>query len=340
MPIACVQMSLRSVPLSLNGSLTTSHTATRPLYRPTSVAMCCFMIEVRVAALKLPPVSQPGSCECQTRLWPRMRWLCDWAKLTIWSAPDQLNWPRVGSTTPHFISFSGVTELNWAAPMLAYVASADRWLAASAVPILTPRASASDRSVGPAASAAWTPSTARHSAATTGTRRHAPARARRKSTAPCVMVLSPSLPEGHEISGFVPETSAHARPVGGRGQVRDAGTGRVGSFDRWLTGSRDRHAHPAQDRGHRREHQQDGDPGDHRVLTAPGVVHDRARHHDHQAARGQGGEARQNPRHRRQDEADRGQDLGDTDEHAEPVRDRGRPPALLAHAADHRLGRE
>src|SRR5215467_10933132 len=129
---------------------------------------CCISVSTLEAVGKLVELTQPGSCECQTRLWPRMRWPCDPAKLTIWSAPDQLNWLRLGSTTPHFISFSGVTELNWAAAMLAYVPSADRWFAASADPILTPRPSATDRRVGPAANADWTPSAARHSAATAG----------------------------------------------------------------------------------------------------------------------------------------------------------------------------
>src|SRR2546430_10301567 len=151
--------------------------------------MCCCMTDCTCEVGRLD--TQPGSCECQTRLWPRMRMLCDCAKLTIWSAPDQLSWPRLGSTTPHFISFSGVVELNCWPAIVAYVASADRWLAASAVPILTPRPSATERSVGPAASTDWAPSPARHSAATSGTSRRARVSARQTWTTPCVM-FSPS----------------------------------------------------------------------------------------------------------------------------------------------------
>ena len=57
-------------------------------------------------------VTQPGSWECHTRLWPRTRSLCEVAKFTIASPGPKLNWPLFGSTVSHFISFWGVTMSN------------------------------------------------------------------------------------------------------------------------------------------------------------------------------------------------------------------------------------
>src|SRR5579859_6692632 len=58
-------------------------------------------------------LTQPGSWLCQTRLWPRTRSLCEVAKLTIASPGPKLYEPLDGSMVSHFISFSGVTMLNW-----------------------------------------------------------------------------------------------------------------------------------------------------------------------------------------------------------------------------------
>ena len=57
-------------------------------------------------------VTHPGSWECQTRLCPRTRSLCEVAKFTIASPGLKLNWPLLGSMVSHFISFSGVTMSN------------------------------------------------------------------------------------------------------------------------------------------------------------------------------------------------------------------------------------
>lgn len=51
-------------------------------------------------------LTQEGSWECQTRVWPRtsMPWLCAWS--TIRSAEVKVKLPRLGSVASHFISFS------------------------------------------------------------------------------------------------------------------------------------------------------------------------------------------------------------------------------------------
>src|ERR1044071_7013078 len=81
--------------------------------------------------------TQPGSCECQTVVWPRIRspWAVAW--LTIWSAGPKLKLPRDGSMVSHFISFSGVIMLNSRSRMVAYVESPSR-PAATAVPKYRP----------------------------------------------------------------------------------------------------------------------------------------------------------------------------------------------------------
>ena len=78
-------------------------------------------------------LTQPGSWECQTRVWPRMRWPCASAWLTIWSAGPKLNEPREGSVASHFISFSGVIMLNSRSRSVEYVESPSL-PAATAVP--------------------------------------------------------------------------------------------------------------------------------------------------------------------------------------------------------------
>ncbi len=81
--------------------------------------MCCWRMVLSSAAPKPPLVSQFGFWLCQTRVWPRTCWLCAWAKATIWSASAQLKVPRVFSTEPHFMAFSGVSELNCVPAMAA-----------------------------------------------------------------------------------------------------------------------------------------------------------------------------------------------------------------------------
>ena len=62
--------------------------------------------------LATPVVSQFGSWLCQTSVWPRTRWWFARANATSWSACEKSSTPCVGSTTCHFMTFSGVTELN------------------------------------------------------------------------------------------------------------------------------------------------------------------------------------------------------------------------------------
>ena len=56
-----------------------------------------------------------------------------WAWFTIWSAEPKVKEPRVRSVASHFISFSGVTELNSVLSVETYGAS-PRWFAATAAP--------------------------------------------------------------------------------------------------------------------------------------------------------------------------------------------------------------
>src|SRR5262249_5652004 len=95
--------------------------------------------------------TQPGSWLCQTRLWPRIVSLLAVAKFTIWSAAPKLNWPWLGSVVSHFISFSGVTELNSRLTPAEYFVSLARALAWTAVPIALPLAVARVRRASAAA---------------------------------------------------------------------------------------------------------------------------------------------------------------------------------------------
>src|SRR5215467_2514087 len=199
-------MSETSEPSPLNGSLTTSHSAILPLYRPTSVAMwLAISLSTAVDVGNVVLLTKPGSWFCHTRLWPRIRMLLVWAKATTWSAGPKLKLFCDGSTLPHFISFSGVTELNCAAPMLAYVASADRWLAANAEPILIPLASAAARSVVAAAAAGCA-----RTAAPSPTSSMAPvaaARSQRPIRGPwlaCVSSIVPLLPRDRSHAAWPP----------------------------------------------------------------------------------------------------------------------------------------
>lgn len=75
--------------------------------------ICVMWLSIAVLrSVALNPLTQPGSWECQTSVWPRifMFLACAWA--TIWSAAAKLNELRVPSVASHFISFSGVTALN------------------------------------------------------------------------------------------------------------------------------------------------------------------------------------------------------------------------------------
>ncbi len=80
-------------------------------------------ITLRRVLASVVDLTQSGSWECQTRVWPRMRWPCAVAWLTIESAGAKLNDPREGSVVSHFISFSGVTILNSRSRMVEYVES-------------------------------------------------------------------------------------------------------------------------------------------------------------------------------------------------------------------------
>ena len=60
----------RSVPSSLNASLTTSHFFTSPLNAFMVVRMCVRMIVRSSAAVKVPLFTQLGSWLCQTSVWP------------------------------------------------------------------------------------------------------------------------------------------------------------------------------------------------------------------------------------------------------------------------------
>src|SRR6185437_6840241 len=64
-------------------------------------------------------VTQEGSWFSQTRLCPRTRSPWEVAKLTIASPGPKLYEPLEGSMVSHFISFSGVTMLNWVPARLA-----------------------------------------------------------------------------------------------------------------------------------------------------------------------------------------------------------------------------
>lgn len=100
------------MPSSLNASLTTSHCQMRPLKWRASSVMCLRRRARSSSAVKSPVVSQAGSWLCQSRVWPRTSWPLARAKSTSLSACFQSYWPRLGSTTSHFMTFSGVTELN------------------------------------------------------------------------------------------------------------------------------------------------------------------------------------------------------------------------------------
>ncbi len=90
-------------------------------------------ITLRRVLASVMDLTQPGSWECQTRVWPRIRWPCAEAWLTIESAAAKLNEPREGSMASHFISFSGVIILNSRSRMAEYVESPSL-PAATAVP--------------------------------------------------------------------------------------------------------------------------------------------------------------------------------------------------------------
>ena len=68
------------------------------------------------------------------------------AKLTIWSAPEKLNWPWLGSVASHFIAFSAVTWLNSVPAMVRYWLSFASGVVASAAPMNLPRLAACVRS--------------------------------------------------------------------------------------------------------------------------------------------------------------------------------------------------
>jgi hypothetical protein len=78
-------------------------------------------------------VTQEGNCPCHTSVWPRIRWPCAVAWLTIWSPGPKLKLPRDGSVVSHFISFSGVIMVNSRSRMPEYVESPSL-PAATAVP--------------------------------------------------------------------------------------------------------------------------------------------------------------------------------------------------------------
>src|SRR3954452_10419652 len=113
-------MELRRVPSSLNDSLTTSHCQILPLKCLTWSVMCRFrtarssaldnVVDCEPPAAVVP--SHFGSWLCQTSVWPRTSWPFRRAEATSSSAGAQLYLPRVGSTTSHFMTFSGVTVLN------------------------------------------------------------------------------------------------------------------------------------------------------------------------------------------------------------------------------------
>ena len=94
-------------------------------------------ITLRSVFASVMPLTQPGSWECQTRVWPRTRCPREVARLTIWSAGPKVNEPRDRSVASHFISFSGVTELNSRSRIVEYVPSPS-FPAATAVPKYRP----------------------------------------------------------------------------------------------------------------------------------------------------------------------------------------------------------
>ena len=100
------------MPSSLKASLTTSQAQTLPRKCPASVRMCCRSTGRSSAAVQSREVSQAGSWLCQTSVWPRTFCLCARANATSVSAWVKSKRPCSGSTTSHFITFSGVTVSN------------------------------------------------------------------------------------------------------------------------------------------------------------------------------------------------------------------------------------
>src|SRR5690242_12656709 len=94
-------------------------------------------ITLRRVFASVMPLTQPGSCECQTRVWPRIRWPWLRAWLTIWSAEPNVKLLRDGSVASHFISFSGVIIENSRSRIVVYCASLNR-KAATAAPKYRP----------------------------------------------------------------------------------------------------------------------------------------------------------------------------------------------------------
>ena len=74
--------------------------------------MCCRSTGRSSAAVQSREVSQAGSWLCQTSVWPRTFCLCARANATSVSAWVKSKRPCSGSTTSHFITFSGVTVSN------------------------------------------------------------------------------------------------------------------------------------------------------------------------------------------------------------------------------------
>ena len=82
------------------------------LYLPATLTMWFLMTLINVALSKLPSDTQAGSWLCQTSVW---QWIClpeERASATTSSAPLNEKLFRVGSTTSHFMAFSGVTDPN------------------------------------------------------------------------------------------------------------------------------------------------------------------------------------------------------------------------------------
>ena len=75
-----------------------------------------------IVPLFTPVVSQAGSWLCHNRVWPRTSWPCCSANFDQFVARTEVELPRVGSTTSHFITFSGVTVLYWLATSEVYAA--------------------------------------------------------------------------------------------------------------------------------------------------------------------------------------------------------------------------
>jgi len=66
-----------------------------------------FCITLVRVALSLMDDTQDGSCECQTVVWPRMSFLLEVAKATVWSAVPKLKLLREGSVASHFMLAGG-----------------------------------------------------------------------------------------------------------------------------------------------------------------------------------------------------------------------------------------